>query len=97
MVVIYSKGRDGSLQELSRTEVVPNSLNPKWITKYTIAYHFETVQNLVWVLTLLFWKFLSIRNLFSVLLDSFYLRFRVCDVDTQFHNQDVKVYMPVLF
>lgn len=47
MVVIYSKGRDGSLQELSRTEVVPNSLNPKWITKYTIAYHFETVQNLV--------------------------------------------------
>ncbi|XP_010322630.1 protein BONZAI 1 isoform X1 [Solanum lycopersicum] len=64
MVVIYSKGRDGSLQELSRTEVVPNSLNPKWITKYTIAYHFETVQNLV---------------------------FRVCDVDTQFHNQDVKM------
>ncbi|KAH0659236.1 hypothetical protein KY289_027984 [Solanum tuberosum] len=64
MVVIYSKGRDGSLQELGRTEVVPNSLNPKWITKYTIAYHFETVQNLV---------------------------FRVCDVDTQFHNQDVKM------
>ena len=64
MVVIYSKGRDGSLQELSRTEVVPNSLNPKWITKYTIAYHFETVHNLV---------------------------FRVFDVDTQFHNQDVKM------
>ncbi|XP_016460164.2 protein BONZAI 1 isoform X1 [Nicotiana tabacum] len=64
MVVIYSKGRDGSLQELARTEVVLNSLNPKWITKYTIAYHFETVQNLV---------------------------FRVCDVDTQFHNQDVKM------
>ena len=64
MVVIYSKGRDGSLQELARTEVVLNSLNPKWITKYTIAYHFETVQNLV---------------------------FHVCDVDTQFHNQDVKM------
>ncbi|KAK4375490.1 hypothetical protein RND71_006167 [Anisodus tanguticus] len=64
MVVIYSKGRDCSLQELARTEVVPNSLNPKWITKYTIAYHFETVQNLV---------------------------FRVCDIDTQFHNQDVKM------
>ncbi|CAN4100271.1 unnamed protein product [Withania somnifera] len=64
MVVIYSKGRDGSLQEVARTEVIPNSLNPKWITKYTIAYHFETVQNLV---------------------------FRVFDVDTQFHNQDVKM------
>ncbi|PHT26840.1 Histone deacetylase 6 [Capsicum baccatum] len=39
MAVIYSKGRDGSLQELGRTKVVPNSLNPQLITKYTIAYH----------------------------------------------------------
>ncbi|XP_009780574.1 protein BONZAI 1-like [Nicotiana sylvestris] len=64
MAVLYSKEKDGSLKELSRTEVVLNSLNPKWITKYTIAYYFETVQNLV---------------------------FRVYDVDTQFHNQDVKM------
>ncbi|KAM3245782.1 protein BONZAI 2 [Capsicum annuum] len=31
MAVIYSKGRDGSLQELGRTKVVPNSLNPQCI------------------------------------------------------------------
>ncbi|XP_060205368.1 protein BONZAI 1-like isoform X2 [Lycium barbarum] len=64
MAVLYSKEKDGSLKELSRTEVVLNSLNPKWITKYTMAYYFETVQNLV---------------------------FRVYDIDTQFHNQDVKM------
>ncbi|KAK6127897.1 hypothetical protein DH2020_038326 [Rehmannia glutinosa] len=46
MAVLYMKGRDGSLQELGRTEVVLNSLSP---------------------------------------------RFRVYDVDTQFHNVDVKV------
>ncbi|KAJ8536117.1 hypothetical protein K7X08_034518 [Anisodus acutangulus] len=64
MAVLYSKEKDGSLKELSRTEVVLNSLNPKWITKYTMAYYFETVQNLV---------------------------FHVYDIDTQFHNQDVKM------
>ncbi|KAG5618807.1 hypothetical protein H5410_018631, partial [Solanum commersonii] len=64
MAVLYSKEKDGSLKELTRTEVVLNSLNPKWITKYTMAYYFETVQNLV---------------------------FRVYDIDTQFHNQDVKM------
>ncbi|KAK6795653.1 hypothetical protein RDI58_009107 [Solanum bulbocastanum] len=64
MAVLYSKEKDGSLKELTRTEVVLNSLNPKWITKYTMAYFFETVQNLV---------------------------FRVYDIDTQFHNQDVKM------
>ncbi|KAM3380489.1 protein BONZAI 1 isoform X1 [Capsicum galapagoense] len=64
MAVLYSKEKDGSLKELTRTEVVLNSLNPKWITKYTMTYYFETVQNLV---------------------------FRVYDIDTQFHNQDVKM------
>ncbi|KAI5329432.1 PREDICTED: BONZAI [Prunus dulcis] len=64
MVVIYTKGRDGGLSELGRTEVVLNSLNPKWITKHNITYHFEVVQTLV---------------------------FRVYDVDTQFHNVDVKM------
>ncbi|WMV22043.1 hypothetical protein MTR67_015428 [Solanum verrucosum] len=64
MAVLYSKEKDGSLKELTRTEVVLNSLNPKWITKYTMAYYFETVQNLV---------------------------FHVYDIDTQFHNQDVKM------
>ncbi|KAF3616216.1 Protein BONZAI 3 [Capsicum annuum] len=46
MAVLYSKEKDGSLKELTRTEVVLNSLNPK---------------------------------------------FRVYDIDTQFHNQDVKM------
>ncbi|KAI8529289.1 hypothetical protein RHMOL_Rhmol12G0213600 [Rhododendron molle] len=64
MAVVYTKGRDGTLQEIGRTEVVLNSLNPKWITKHVITYHFEVVQTLV---------------------------FRVYDVDTQFHNLDVKM------
>ncbi|XP_059645712.1 protein BONZAI 1-like [Cornus florida] len=64
MAVIYAKGRDGALQELGRTEVVLNSLNPKWITKQTVTYYFEVVQTLV---------------------------FHVYDVDTQFHNVDVKM------
>ncbi|KAG5514588.1 hypothetical protein RHGRI_035856 [Rhododendron griersonianum] len=64
MAVVYTKGRDGTLQEIGRTEVVLNSLNPKWITKHAVTYHFEVVQTLV---------------------------FCVYDVDTQFHNLDVKV------
>ncbi|XP_057465072.1 protein BONZAI 1-like isoform X1 [Actinidia eriantha] len=64
MAVVYTKGRDGALQEIGRTEVVLNSLNPKWIRKHTVTYHFEVVQTLV---------------------------FRVYDVDTQFHNHDVKL------
>lgn len=47
MAVLYIKGRDGSIQELGRTEVVLNSLNPKWIRKYTLTYQFEMVQYLV--------------------------------------------------
>ncbi|KAK9108616.1 hypothetical protein Syun_024627 [Stephania yunnanensis] len=33
IAVVYTKGKDGKLEELSRTEVVLNSLNPVWITK----------------------------------------------------------------
>ncbi|KAL3818472.1 hypothetical protein ACJIZ3_004377 [Penstemon smallii] len=47
MAVLYLKGRDGTLQELGRTEVVLNSLSPKWIRKYIVTYQFEMVQNLV--------------------------------------------------
>ncbi|KAI8024748.1 Protein BONZAI 2 [Camellia lanceoleosa] len=47
IAVVYTKGRDGALQELGRTEVVLNSLNPKWIRKHTVTYHFEVVQTLV--------------------------------------------------
>ncbi|KAA3475708.1 protein BONZAI 1-like isoform X1 [Gossypium australe] len=66
MVVVYIQERDGAFTEVFRTEVVLNSLNPTWITKYTITYQFEIVQILL---------------------------FRVFDVDTQFHNVEVKVYL----
>ncbi|KAI4343543.1 hypothetical protein L6164_010880 [Bauhinia variegata] len=64
MMVLYARGKEGALEEIGRTEVVLNSLNPMWITKHTFIYHFEVVQVLV---------------------------FRVYDVDTQFHNVDVKM------
>ncbi|GMJ13994.1 hypothetical protein like AT5G61910 [Hibiscus trionum] len=64
MLVVCIKERDGSVTEVFRTEVVLNSLNPTWITKYTVTYHFEAVQTLL---------------------------FHVFDVDTQFHNVEVKM------
>jgi len=48
MAVIYMKGRDGKLEEIGRTEVVLNSLNPTWIKKVNVTYHFEVVQTLVY-------------------------------------------------
>ncbi|XP_048624793.1 protein BONZAI 2 [Brassica napus] len=47
MVVVYTKGRDGTLAESFRSEVVLNSLNPKWIKKFNIRYQFEVVQTLL--------------------------------------------------
>lgn len=47
MAVLYLKKRDGTLEELGRTEVISNSLNPAWIEKINVAYQFEMVQNLV--------------------------------------------------
>nr|CAN65570.1 hypothetical protein VITISV_025897 [Vitis vinifera] len=47
MVVVYTKKRDGTLEELGRTEVIMNSLDPAWIKKITVAYHFEIVQPLI--------------------------------------------------
>ncbi|CAN0915922.1 Protein BONZAI 2 [Linum grandiflorum] len=64
MVVVYTKGKDGTLTEIFRTEVVLNSLNPSWIAKCTVTFQFEIVQPLV---------------------------FHVYDIDTQFHNVDVKM------
>ncbi|KAL5858893.1 hypothetical protein ACOSQ3_000190 [Xanthoceras sorbifolium] len=68
MLVVYIKARDGAVVEVCRTEVVLNSLNPAWITKYTIMYQFEILQTLL---------------------------FRVYDVDTLFHNVDVKLQMGI--
>ncbi|XP_039005230.1 protein BONZAI 1-like isoform X2 [Hibiscus syriacus] len=47
MVVVYIQERNGAFTEVFRTEVVLNSLNPTWITKYTITYQFEIVQILL--------------------------------------------------
>ncbi|KAG7968658.1 hypothetical protein I3843_08G165700 [Carya illinoinensis] len=47
MAVVYAKNIDGKLEELGRTEVILNSLNPTWIEKVTVAFQFEIVQPLV--------------------------------------------------
>lgn len=47
MVVVYKIEKDATLTEVFRTEVVLNSLAPKWIKKFIVAYHFETVQKLL--------------------------------------------------
>ncbi|XP_031394725.1 protein BONZAI 3-like isoform X1 [Punica granatum] len=47
MAVVYLKKRDGLLEELGRTEVVLNSLDPAWIQKVSVSYQFEMVQILV--------------------------------------------------
>ncbi|PON73989.1 Protein BONZAI [Parasponia andersonii] len=46
MAVVLAKKNGGILEELGRTEVILNTLNPVWITKITIAYQFEMVQPL---------------------------------------------------
>ncbi|KAI8025124.1 Protein BONZAI 3 [Camellia lanceoleosa] len=47
IAVVYIKKRDGALEELGRTEVIMNSLEPAWIEKINVAYQFEIVQQLV--------------------------------------------------
>lgn len=47
MAVVYLKKRDGTLEELGRTEVIMNSLDPAWIQKITLLYQFEIPQELV--------------------------------------------------
>ncbi|KAG6645613.1 protein BONZAI 3-like isoform X3 [Carya illinoinensis] len=47
MAVLYAKKIDGKLEELGRTEVILNSLNPTWMEKITVAFQFEIVQPLV--------------------------------------------------
>lgn len=48
MVVSYQKKRDGSLEELGRTEVIMNNLDPVWIQKINVTYQFEIVQPLMY-------------------------------------------------
>ncbi|PIA44583.1 hypothetical protein AQUCO_01700286v1 [Aquilegia coerulea] len=47
MTVVYVKSRNGTLEEIGRTEVLMNTLNPVWINKVSIDYQFEIVQPLV--------------------------------------------------
>ncbi|GAB2218753.1 hypothetical protein Drorol1_Dr00001984 [Drosera rotundifolia] len=47
MAVVYVKKLGGMLEEVGRTEVIMNSLDPAWIQKISIAYQFEIVQTLV--------------------------------------------------
>ncbi|CAI9087958.1 OLC1v1022174C2 [Oldenlandia corymbosa var. corymbosa] len=47
MAVVFAKRRDGTLEELGRTEVIMNNLDPAWIKKISLDYQFETVQPLV--------------------------------------------------
>ncbi|KAJ7973406.1 Protein BONZAI [Quillaja saponaria] len=47
MAVVFAKKRDGKLEELGRTEVILNNLNPQWIVKVAVAFQFEIVQPLV--------------------------------------------------
>ncbi|KAK9286147.1 hypothetical protein L1049_014529 [Liquidambar formosana] len=47
MAVVYAKKRDGTLEELGRTEVIMNNLDPAWIQKVNVSYQFEIVQPLV--------------------------------------------------
>lgn len=47
MAVVYMKRRDGKLDELGRTEVIMNNLNPVWIQKINVTYQFEIVQPLI--------------------------------------------------
>ncbi|KAL1192954.1 Protein BONZAI 3 [Cardamine amara subsp. amara] len=47
MAVMYLRKKDGKLEEIGRTEVILNDLNPKWIEKITVSFQFEAVQTLV--------------------------------------------------
>ncbi|AQK85070.1 Protein BONZAI 3 [Zea mays] len=46
MLVVYTNIK-GKLEEIGRTEVILNSLEPSWITKVTMSYQFEIVQPLM--------------------------------------------------
>lgn len=47
MAVVYAQKRNGTLEELGRTEVIMNSLDPMWIQKINVLFHFEIVQPLM--------------------------------------------------
>ena len=44
LVVVYAKDAAGSYRELGRTEIVQDSLDPKFAQSFTIQYFFERTQ-----------------------------------------------------
>ncbi|KER26515.1 hypothetical protein T265_06235 [Opisthorchis viverrini] len=46
VVVVFEKTHDNSWRELGRTEVIQNTLNPDFVKKIVIEYHFEEQQRL---------------------------------------------------
>ncbi|TGZ65970.1 hypothetical protein CRM22_005610 [Opisthorchis felineus] len=46
LVVVFEKTHDNSWRELGRTEVIQNTLNPDFVKKIVIEYHFEEQQRL---------------------------------------------------
>lgn len=48
LVVVYQKKGD-SWEELGRTEMIKDNLNPKFVRSFTLDYHFETQQLLRFV------------------------------------------------
>jgi len=44
VVVVHSKDASGRWRELGRTEVIQDSLDPKFATSFTIEYFFERTQ-----------------------------------------------------
>ncbi|KAM3268128.1 protein BONZAI 3-like [Capsicum chacoense] len=47
IAVLSIRKRDGTLEELRRTEVIMNNLDPVWVQKISVMYQFETVQTLI--------------------------------------------------
>ncbi|TRY68359.1 hypothetical protein TCAL_04129 [Tigriopus californicus] len=43
--VLFLQQQDGQWNELGRTEVLQNTLNPKWQTRFVVDFHFEARQN----------------------------------------------------
>ncbi|KVH92235.1 C2 calcium-dependent membrane targeting [Cynara cardunculus var. scolymus] len=42
MAVVYAQKKDGTLEQLGRTEVIMNNLNPTWIQKIDVVYDVDT-------------------------------------------------------
>ncbi|TXG65752.1 hypothetical protein EZV62_007027 [Acer yangbiense] len=80
MAVVYAKKREGTLEEIGRTEVITNSLNPTWIVKIFCMSHNQCF-------ALMFSHFFC----FSFLPFFPFRSFHVYDVDTKYHNVPVKM------